>query len=369
MGVGVEKLKELDQTPTEESPDSPRQRKRTLSPTAAYILRRLGLFLITLWGSLSASFLFFRMLPGDPIRAYVGQLQQRGNITTFTTDEEMIQHYQREFGLDGSLLTQYFNYFRRLFLEFDLGPSVLSYPTPATELIARALPWTIGLIGVATILGWLIGVLLGTVVGWNRRKSMAEVITNGALGFSHLPAYFVALFLIIFLSYRWQLLPSSGAFDTSMNPEWSFAFIRSVIRYGTLPVLATVIVAVASWMLSTRALVVSILGEDYLTFAGAKGLSPQRILTAYVLRNAWLPQIAALGMALGGVVSGNVLIERLFRYPGVGNLLIDSVLIKDVNTAMAVVTMLIVLVLTINLIIDLTLPLIDPRVKLTGSGG
>jgi peptide/nickel transport system permease protein len=111
--------------------------------------------------------------------------------------------------------------------------------------------------------------------------------------------------------------------------------------------------------------VISILGEDFLTFANAKGLSNQRILGSYVLRNAWLPQIAALGMAMGGVVSGNVLIERLFRYPGLGNLLVDSVIIKDVNTAMAVVTLLIFFVLTMNLVIDLCLPLIDPRVKLT----
>lgn len=368
MGTGVEKLKALEEVQAE-SPDSQKQRKQFLSPTAAYVLRRFGLFLITLWGSLSAAFIFFRLLPGDPIRAYVGQLQQRGNITTFETDEEMLLHYQREFGLDGSLLEQYVTYFRRLFVDFDLGPSVLSYPTPAVDLILRALPWTVGLIGVATLLGWLIGIGLGTLVGWNRRTNWAEVVTNGALGFSHLPAYFVALFLIIFLSYRFQLLPSSGAFHTSLNPEWSWAFISSVIKYGTLPVLATVIVAVASWMLSTRALVVSILGEDYLTFAGAKGLSTQRILTAYVMRNSWLPQIAALGMALGGVVSGNVLIERLFRYPGLGSLLIDAVLIKDVNTAMAIVTMLIILVLTINLMIDLLLPVLDPRVKLTGTGG
>lgn len=370
MEVGVEKIQALEKIQGE-SPETQeeRRKKQRLSPTAAYVLRRIGLFLITLWGSLTASFFFFRLLPGDPIRAYVGQLQQRGNITTFQTDEEMLEYYQKEFGLDGSLLNQYISYFKRLFLDFDLGPSVLSYPTPAIDLIARALPWTVGLIGVATIVGWLLGMLFGTLIGWARNKTWAEVITNGALGFSHLPAYFVALFLIIFFSYRWRLLPSSGAFETSMNPEWSLDFALSVIKYGTLPVLATVIVAVANWMLSTRALVVSILGEDYLTFAGAKGLPMRRILSAYVLRNAWLPQIAALGMALGGVVSGNVLIERLFRYPGVGNLLIDSVLIKDVNTAMAVVTMLIVLVLTINLIIDLMLPLIDPRVKLTGTGG
>lgn len=277
----------------------------------------------------------------------------------------MIEHYRQEFGLDGSIWDQYIGYYRNVLLEFDFGPSVLSYPTPATDLILRSLPWTIGLIGVATLLGWVVGILVGTVVGWKRHTRWADWITNVSLVFSHIPAYFVALILIIFLAYRFRLLPPDGAYDSRLSPSWSLDFILSVIKYGTLPVIATAIVAVANWMLSTRALVVSILGEDFLTFANAKGLTPRRILTAYVMRNAWLPQIAALGMAMGAVVSGNVLIERLFRYPGVGNLLVDSVVIKDVNTAMAVVTLLIFMVLTINLIIDLSLPLIDPRVKFT----
>jgi peptide/nickel transport system permease protein len=278
----------------------------------------------------------------------------------------MVEHYRREFGLDGSLWDQYISYYRKVFTSFDFGPSVLSYPTPATDLIIRALPWTIALIGISTILAWLIGVLLGTLIAWKRKSRLAEWTTNFTLAFSHIPAYFVALMLVIFLAYRIPIFPSSGAYDTSLQPSWTFAFIVSAAKYAALPIIATAIVGAAGWLISTRALVISILGEDFLNFAAAKGLSPRRVLISYVLRNAWLPQIAALGMAMGGVVSGNVLIERLFRYPGVGNLLVDSVIIKDVNTAMAVVTLLIVMVLTINLIIDLCLPLIDPRVKLVG---
>ncbi|MCO5217705.1 MAG: ABC transporter permease [Thermomicrobiales bacterium] len=230
METDVEKVQSMGNEP----PHEDQKRKARVSPTAAYVLRRFGLYLITLWGSLTASFFFFRLLPGDPVRAYVAQLQQRGSNTTFESSDAMLAHYQKEFGLYGSLLSQYVNYFRRLFLHFDLGPSVLSYPTPAIDLITRALPWTIGLIGVATLLGWVLGMLLGTLVGWNRSRTWAEVVTNGALGFSHLPAYFVALFLIIFLSYRWRLLPPNGAFNTSLNPEWSMEFILSVIKYGTL---------------------------------------------------------------------------------------------------------------------------------------
>jgi peptide/nickel transport system permease protein len=341
----------------------PGRREGMLSPTLRYVLRRLGLYLITLWGSLTASFFFFRMLPGDPISGIISQLQTRGQYSSIDSSQDMVEHYRKEFGLDGSLWEQYISYYRNVFTDFDFGPSVLSYPTPATDLIIRALPWTLALIGVATILGWLIGVLLGTLTAWKRKSRWAEAVTNFSLVFSHIPAYFVALILIIFFAYRFSILPASGAYSADLDPGWSLEFILSAIKYGTLPVIATVIVAVANWMLSTRALVVSILGEDFLTYANAKGVTPRHILTHYVLRNAWLPQIAALGMAMGSVVSGNVLIERLFRYPGVGNLLVDSVIIKDVNTAMAVVTLLIFMVLTINLIIDLCLPLIDPRVK------
>lgn len=343
----------------------PKRREGLLSPIAAYILRRLGLYLITLWGSLTASFFFFRMLPGDPISGIISQLQTRGQYSSLDNSQDMVQYYRTEFGLDGSLGEQYVSYYRNVVTQLDFGPSVLSYPTPATDLILRALPWTLALIGVATLLGWGIGVLLGTLIAWKRKSRWAEWVTNGALSLSHIPAYFMALFLLIFLSYRFGLMPSRGAYSAGLDPSWSVDFILSAIRYGTLPVLATVIVAVANWMISTRALVVSILGEDFLTFANAKGITPRHVLTHYVLRNAWLPQIAALGLALGSVVSGNILIERLFVYPGLGNLLVDAVIIKDVNTAMATVTLLIFMVLTINLIIDLCLPLIDPRVKYT----
>jgi len=334
-----------------------------VSPTAKYYMRRFGLYLITLWGSLTASFLFFRLLPGDPISGIITQLQSKGQYSTLTPSADMEKFYRKEFGLDGNLFEQYLNYFQRVLLHFNFGPSVLSYPTPAAHLIVRSIPWTLGLIGAATIIAWVAGILIGTLVGWKRGSRLSSWVTNFCLVFSNIPAYFIALVLIIFLSYRLKLLPPSGAYNTALQPSWTLDFILSAMKYGILPVFATAITGAAGWIIGMRALVVTLLGEDFLTYANAKGLSQRRILLQYVLRNAWLPQIAALGISLGAVVNGNVLIERLFRYPGVGNLLVDSVQIKDVNTAMAVVTMLIFMVLTINLIIDLVLPLIDPRVK------
>jgi peptide/nickel transport system permease protein len=338
--------------------------RRRIHPTVAYIGRRFGLYLISLWGAFTASFIFFRLIPGDPISAIINQLSSKGQYSSQSGSQDVSAYYKKAFGLDGSLLEQYLRYMQRLVIHQDFGPSIVSYPSSAMDIILRSLPWTIGLLGSATLLAWIVGVVGGTFVGWARRSRIGGAITNVALLLSHVPAYFVALFFVIFLAYRNPIFPPNGAYSASVEKGWNWDFISSVIKHGTLPVLATALVGASFWLITTRALVINVLGEDYLTYADAKGLSPWRILNRYVMRNAWLPQISALGIAMGGVINGNVLVERLFRYPGVGNLLIDAINVKDVNTAQGIIAMLMFLVLTLNLIIDLCLPLLDPRVKL-----
>ena len=337
--------------------------RRRLHPVLAYILRRFGLYLISLWGAITASFIFFRLIPGDPISAIISQLASKGQYSSQSGSEDLSKYYRKAFGLDGNLFTQYVRYLDRLILHLDFGPSIVSYPTPATSIIMRSLPWTLGLLGTATLLAWIVGLIGGTFVAWARKSRVGGLITNVALLLSQIPAYFIALFFILFLAYRHPVFPPNGAYNSRLKEEFSWQFIASVIRYGTLPVLATMLVGASFWLITTRALVINVLGEDYLTYAEAKGLSPWRIINRYVMRNAWLPQISALGIVMGGVINGNVLVERLFRYPGVGNLLIDAITVKDVNTAQGIVVLLIFFVLTLNLIIDLCLPLFDPRVK------
>jgi len=333
-------------------------------PTLMYILRRFGLYLITLWGAFTASFIFFRLIPGDPISAIVSQLEQQGQYGGQEGSQAIVEYYRKAFGLDGNLFQQYANYLNRVFLHHDFGPSIVSYPIPAATLIGRALPWTLGLLITSTLLGWSFGLIGGTFVGWARTSRTGGAITNVALLLSHIPAYFLALFLVFFIAYQHPIFPANAAYDASLTIGLRGDFIGSVINHAVIPIIAIALVSACNWLISTRVLVVSILGEDYLTFAGAKGLSSPRILFNYVMRNAWLPQITALGIALGFQINGNVLVERLFRYPGVGNLLIDAILVKDVNTAQGIVLLLIFMVLTFNLIIDLCLPLFDPRVKL-----
>ena len=344
--------------------DAEIRERRRRGPTSLqrYILRRLGVFVLTAWAALTLSFIFIRLIPGDPLQALQVQLEQQGQYNNVDTSGDVLAYYQEAFGLNGSLLEQYLRYMDRLILHFDFGPSLLSYPNDASVLIWRGLPWTVGLVTTSTLLAWGIGVVSGSIVGWTRKSRLSQAITNICLATSNIPAYLFALWFVFIFAYQLGWFPSNGAYDTSLSAGWNLDFIRSVIHYGALPVLSSALITSTAWLIGTRALVVNTLGEDFLTFAAAKGLTNRQILFRYVIRNSWLPQIQALGLALGAVVGGNVLIEQLFRYPGVGQLLIRAAAVKDVNTMMAVTTMLIVMVLTANLLIDLLLPLLDPRV-------
>lgn len=346
-----------------EDQENSRPRRKVLHPTIAYVLRRFGLFLFLIWAALSLTFVFIRLIPGDPIQALQTQMELQGQYGGVDTSEEVLRFYREQFGLEGSILQQYASYLERVIIHQDFGPSLVSYPVPSTELIKRALPWTIGLIGVSTVLGWLIGVLAGCAVGWARGKKWANPITNFCLVTANIPDYFFALWAVFIFAYMLGWFPANGAYDASLRPGWTLDFMLSVIRYGTLPVLASVLVRSTDWLISTRALVVNILGEDYLNHAQARGLRNNNILLNVVMRNAWLPQLAGLGITLGGIVGGNVLIENLFRYPGVGQLMVQATAQKDVNTMMACMSIMIVLVLTANLVIDLLLPIVDPRVR------
>lgn len=352
-------------TPDAQSPEttpvSP-ARRALLHPIAAYILRRFGLYLLTLWGSFTVTFFFFHMIPGDPIGAFIQSLAST-QVYNVTASQAIITHYKEVFGLQGNIFQQYGHYLYQVFINHDLGPALLDYPTHSQVIILRALPWTIGLLGLSAIIAWVLGLLLGALIGWRRNALSSRGLTNLALAFSHVPFYFVALMCIFFFAYRLNWFPPVAAYDAAIKPGLTLSFIGSVVHHGILPAFSIVFIGVCNWMISTRMLIVSTLGEDYLTFADAKGLHPRRILVQYALRNAYLPQITALGISLGFIFNGNVLVETLFNYPGVGNLFVQAIGILDFDTIQGIVFLAIFAVLTANLVIDLLLPLLDPRVK------
>lgn len=334
-------------------------------PLLAYVVRRFAAYLLTIWGSITIAFLFFHMIPGNPISALVSSLRQQYSYSS-PESQAMIDAYMKDFGLDGSLPEQYVRYLGNIVLHFDFGPSLLNFPTHSQFLILRALPWTIGLLGISVLISWVLGVLIGGYLGWKRDTPASNLATTIAIALSQIPQYIVALILVLVFVYTLAWLPARDPYPANVTPAFSLEFFGGLIQHGILPALSIVIVGVAAWIISTRSLIVSILGEDYLLYAQSKGLPPQRIFTQYTLRNALLPQITGLAISLGFIVNGALLVETLFNYPGLGWLLVRATQILDYNTAQGIVLISIVSVLTANLLLDLVLPLVDPRIRREG---
>ncbi len=326
-----------------------------------FLLRRVAGYLVSLAVAITVTFFFFHLIPGNPIQAYITSLQENYGYNA-PVSNQLIIHYEKEFGLQGTLWHQYVLYLRNVFLRGNLGVSFISFPTPAQRLIAQALPWTIGLFGVAVIIAWSIGILAGMALGWFRRARAAQWLATLALIFSQIPYYLLALGLVFTFAYGMAILPARDAYSASLTPGLSFTFIMSVARHAILPACSLILIAVCGWLISTRSLIVSILGEDYLTYAQAKGLRQGRILRQYALRNALLPQLTALAISLGFVVNGAYLVEYVFNWPGIGYLFVSALGQMDYNVLQGIVLISIFSVLTANLLIDLTLPLVDARV-------
>ncbi len=328
-----------------------------------FFLRRLAIYLLTIFGSFTVAFLFFHMIPGNPIGALLASLQQTygGNNTA---SAEMINAYKATFGLDLPLPQQYIRYITNVIFHLDLGPSLVAFPTHSQDLIARALPWTIGLLGMSVIISWTFGLILGGLLGWRRNLPGSQFLTTAAIGFAQIPQYIVAIILVFLFAYFLNWLPSRDAYPANVTPGLTLEFIAGVVRHGILPAFSIVIVAISGWILSTRSLVVTILGEDYLLYAQAKGLPRRNIFLHYALRNALLPQLTGLAISLGFIVNGALLVETLFNYPGLGTLLVKAVGILDYNTIQGIVLISIISVLTANFILDLALPLVDPRIRI-----
>jgi len=328
-----------------------------------YILKRVLVYLITIWAAFTVVFFFLRLIPGDPFSRYLQTLYDRYTYVYIQDYELSLERYKQAYGLDKDLFTQYINYLKEVFLKFNLGPSFINFPRPAQELILPRLGWSIGLLGVSTIIAWVIGIVVGVFVGWKRGSKIDRATFTFALCISRVPFYLTALLLALVFAYMLQIFPRRYAYSPGITPSLSLEFILDVIHHATLPALSVILVASFGWIISSRALTITILGEDYLLFAKAKGLKKTRILKRYLLRNLLLPQVTGVAMSLGSIVNGFYLIEWIFNYPGIGGLLAQAMGMLDYNVAQGIILISIFAVLTANLIVDIIYPLIDPRIK------
>ncbi|TDE97357.1 ABC transporter permease [Occultella glacieicola] len=324
-----------------------------------FLWQKLGFYLVALWAALTLNFFLPRWMPGNPVDILVSKLAQRGEVTPATRHAiELL------LGMDSSvpLWHQYIDYLQQIF-RGDLGVSVAYFPTPVVDVIGQTLPWTVGLVGLSTLISFVIGVGLGTFAGWKRGSWIDNMVPSLTL-LQSVPYFWLALVLLFLFGSVWQVFPLNGGYDIyTTSPGWTWDFVGSVIYYGTLPALTIVISSVGGWMLGMRNMMVSTLAEDYILTAEAKGLRPSRIRAVYAARNAVLPSVAGFAISLGFVVAGSVVTESVFSYPGIGSALLSSVNNADYALMQGIFLVITLSVLGANLLVDLLYTVIDPRTR------
>jgi peptide/nickel transport system permease protein len=330
-----------------------------------YLAERFVIFVATIFISVTIVFFVPRLVPGNPIAAVFSKLAAVGGSLNAP---ELIEEYTRIFGLDRSLWEQYVSFLREL-ARGNLGYSISSFPSQVADLLRYALPWTIGLLTLTTLISWGLGSLIGAVVGWRGGKSrFFQALVPVALVLYTIPYYILAIILIFLFAFYWRIFPLSGAYSVGLRPELSLNFALDVLRHAALPALSIILVSLGWWFLSMRSLITSLKGEDYILQAEAKGLSERRILWGYAFRNALLPQSTGLAISLGHIVGGALITEVIFAYPGLGWLIYNSIQGLDFPVIQGGVLLIVFSVALANFIIDLIYPLIDPRIRYQRTG-
>jgi peptide/nickel transport system permease protein len=327
--------------------------------TKEYVIKRFAMFLLTIWLGTTLIFIIPRLIPGDPVQAMIGRMVTTG--ADVENASELIASYRLRFGLDQPVYIQYFKFIYNS-VTFNYGYSLAFFPSRVDEMIARGIPWTLGLLFSALVLSFVIGNIFGALLAWRRTPRVAKWLLPISLTFTSIPAYMVGILLLFVFAFRLDWLPFAGNYERGLIPGWNWDFMISVLKHAVLPALSIVLVNMGGWALGMRGMMITTDGEDYMILAEAKGLSPTRIFFRYGIRNAILPQITALGVALGSLAGGAVLVEMIFTYPGMGYLLYQGILNSDYTLIQGIVSYVIIGVSLAVLILDLTYPLIDPRI-------
>ncbi len=328
-----------------------------------YALRRFAQLLLVVFIGINVAFVITHATPIDPVEQAISSATQFG-FSDPTAVDQLRDSLRELYGVGGSRWDQYIHFWSRLVVG-DFGPSLSAFPAPVSTLIARALPWTLGLLTTSTLISWVLGNFLGGLAGYYRENKILKAIGIVATGLQPIPSYIMSLLVLIMFGFVWPILPISGGFQMNLSTEFSFAFVRSIVEHSILPVLALVLITVGVWFIGMRSLVSNIVTEDYVLYAELAGVDRHRILTSYMMRNALAPQLTGLTLSLGAIFNGAIITEFVFGYPGVGTLLVRAVGTGDYSLVLGITSISIMAVATAVFVIDLMYPLIDPRVKMT----
>jgi peptide/nickel transport system permease protein len=325
----------------------------------SYFLRRIGMFFLVVFVAATFNFFIPRLAPGNPIGAITSRMASAS--TGVENGKEMFDAYRQRFGLDQPLYVQYARYMWNT-LHLDFGQSLSAYPADVSDIILPAIGWSLGLIGVSVVLTFGFGVAIGALLAWKGTPELVRAVLPITMIGGVLPYYLLGMLLLYVFAFTTKVLPLSGAYDSGLARDLNWPYISSILRHAILPALSIVLTSLGGFALTMRGLMVNTIGEDYMLLADAKGLPKRRILWWYAVRNAIPPQLTHLAIALGYVVSGAILVEIVFSYPGLGYQLWQSIVNSDYTVIQAITLVLAVSVGFSVLIIDLIYPRLDPRV-------
>ncbi|MBB5514163.1 peptide/nickel transport system permease protein [Rubricella aquisinus] len=329
----------------------------------SYLINRVITLLLTVWIAATLIWIIPRLSPVDPAEIALGRMA--AGAGSVANADEILAQLRASMGIDQPLLIQYLKYLGGA-LTFDFGLSTASFPTPVSQLIASALPWTLGLMILSLVITFVIGNLLGALMVWERSPNLVKVAIPAAMVFTSIPPILSGLLLMWVFSAQLQWFPLTGAYGLTVEPGWTWSFVQSVLHHGFLPAVSIVIVTFGFWALGMRGLMITVQGEDYVKLAEAKGLRPRYILYRYMIRNAILPQITAFALKIGLLVAGQVLVERIFAYNGMGKLLYDAILDQDFPVIQGISYVIILMTAVSVFLVDLIYPFIDPRIRHEG---
>ena len=327
-------------------------------PFLKFLAGRIVQFFVVVYVGVTLMFFIPRFFPVDPIEAMIQQMLQATQLTPGEI-ESIRQTLYIQFGLYGTLWEQYTGFLQNA-IRLDFGPSLHAFPTPATELVMRVLPFTLGLTLFTLIISWIIGNLIGMLAGFRPNKTSSKIMESTAIFLYPIPFAIMALAVQIIFCFVLGWFPITADIVMLAGPA---EFIRSLVHASILPAASMILLGFGWWVISMKAMAQNTAEEDFVRYARFRGIPEGRIGTRYVFRNSVIPQVSALSIAIGGVFGGAIMVEIIFQYPGVGRLVMTAIQRADYNLIMVTATMSIVAVATTTLIADLIYPFIDPRIR------
>lgn len=325
-----------------------------------YYLNRVGFLILSLWAAVTLNFVLPRWMPGNPAEAMIAK--QAGNISP-----NALKAIEAQLGITHApMYVQYVQYLRNL-VEGKWGSSFQYFPTPVTSIIAHSLPWTLILLGVVTIIAIVIGTIAGIFIAWHRGGVLDNVLPISTMFLQSIPVFWLGLVLVYFLAFQHSFFPLAHGASDNIPPSLSGAFIKSAIYHGILPGIVVFASTISGWVIGMRNNMMYTLGEDYVVFAEAKGVSSRRLVFSYAARNAMLPQLTSMAIALSTLIGGQILIEQVFSYPGIGYALTNAVSNEDYPLIQGMFLIIAVVALVFNFIVDILYGWLDPRVRRRGA--